>query len=504
MKNPKIFDETFKKNSIKLLKLLAVFLSAVYVAVFVWTAASRIDYKFDLEWMEGGQIEHSARILEGERIYVEPSIEFAPYIYTPLYAYLGAGAMVLSGENHIGTRALSIFATLACIVLIYLIVKKVTASVFAGIIAAGFFAATYKLSGFWFDLARVDSVFIAFFLVSVMFLVKERTPKNLILSAVFAFLSYFTKQSALFVVAPIMIYLFFEDKKLNWYFNLTFVGLFLASTAIYSALTDGWFFYWNYLLPADHHWNYKYFYAFWTSDLIKKVPVAVAALAAFSVVFLKDMKNRKIAALFAFAVGAIACAWLSRLHYGGWLNVLIPAHAALALVFGIAFNKMLRLSEKTDGAFYLKFFALSLIIFQLVGMNYDPKDALPTKTNRAAAEKFIDYLSGFEGEVYVPAHPFIARLASKKTYIHEMLVYDLLISDSPHKENFNEKFNSALENGYFEAIILNETSKLTEIVERYYRRTDRVFDPDTILKSPVAQTGPTWIYLPKDSSQKFE
>ena len=45
-------------------------------------------YPYDLEWMEGGMLHHAQRIHGGLGIYVAPSIEFIPYLYTPLYPSL--------------------------------------------------------------------------------------------------------------------------------------------------------------------------------------------------------------------------------------------------------------------------------------------------------------------------------------------------------------------------------------------------------------------------------
>ena len=52
----------------------------------VWL--SRLTHPYDLEWMEGGMLTHSWRILEGLPLYPEPSPEFIPFIYPPGYSSL--------------------------------------------------------------------------------------------------------------------------------------------------------------------------------------------------------------------------------------------------------------------------------------------------------------------------------------------------------------------------------------------------------------------------------
>ena len=48
--------------------------------VLLYTVFARLGYPYDLEWMEGGLLTHSARIANGQGIYVTPSVEFVPYL----------------------------------------------------------------------------------------------------------------------------------------------------------------------------------------------------------------------------------------------------------------------------------------------------------------------------------------------------------------------------------------------------------------------------------------
>ena len=60
-------------------------------ALLYRTVVPRIPYPYDLEWMEGGMLLHAARIAEGQPLYVTPSIDFIPFIYTPLYPWIVGG-----------------------------------------------------------------------------------------------------------------------------------------------------------------------------------------------------------------------------------------------------------------------------------------------------------------------------------------------------------------------------------------------------------------------------
>ena len=65
-----------------------VFISVTMLSWLLVTFAGRVGYPYDLEWMEGGMLVHGHRVLNGEGLYVPPSLDFIPYIYPPLYSWV--------------------------------------------------------------------------------------------------------------------------------------------------------------------------------------------------------------------------------------------------------------------------------------------------------------------------------------------------------------------------------------------------------------------------------
>ncbi|MGH9885736.1 MAG: hypothetical protein ACREBE_09420, partial [bacterium] len=66
-----------------------VALPALYqIALLIEAIAGRVAYPYDLEWMEGGLLHHALRIRQAQGIYLPPSVDFIPYLYTPLYPTL--------------------------------------------------------------------------------------------------------------------------------------------------------------------------------------------------------------------------------------------------------------------------------------------------------------------------------------------------------------------------------------------------------------------------------
>ena len=63
-------------------------LAGLWVVVLAICFGWRIGFALELEWMEGGSLHQALRLQQGLAIYPEPSAEFVPFLYTPLYTAL--------------------------------------------------------------------------------------------------------------------------------------------------------------------------------------------------------------------------------------------------------------------------------------------------------------------------------------------------------------------------------------------------------------------------------
>ncbi|MGH9075462.1 MAG: hypothetical protein ACRDZQ_15280, partial [Acidimicrobiales bacterium] len=109
----------------------------VPVATYCWVAFHRIGYRFELEWMEGGAVEVVRRVALGQGIYVQPSLHFVPWPYTPLYWWLSAGVAHLTGIGFFPLRLVSLVASLAVFVVLAWLVRAETGRWAPGLVAAG-------------------------------------------------------------------------------------------------------------------------------------------------------------------------------------------------------------------------------------------------------------------------------------------------------------------------------------------------------------------------------
>jgi hypothetical protein len=128
--------------TIKLLRYLLAAGAISFILTYIIIALLRLQYPYELEWMEGGMVDHVLRVLSGQRLYVRPSLEFVPFIYPPLFAYLSAMVALVTGIGFEALRLVSFVSSLGAFLLIFLIVRRESGNKFAALLSTGLFAAT--------------------------------------------------------------------------------------------------------------------------------------------------------------------------------------------------------------------------------------------------------------------------------------------------------------------------------------------------------------------------
>ena len=121
-----------------------------YLAVYCIVGAVRMPFPGALEWLESSAYYQVLRVLAGQSLYVEPSLEYVPSIYPPLYFYAAALLARITGPGFLALRLVSFLSSLGSMALIGYIVYRESYRRIAGLWAAGFFAATYCVSRYIF------------------------------------------------------------------------------------------------------------------------------------------------------------------------------------------------------------------------------------------------------------------------------------------------------------------------------------------------------------------
>lgn len=478
----------------------------VYLLTFVGLACVRMQYPYELEWMEGGTIQHVQRVLDGQQLYVEPSLEFTPFIYTPLYFWVAAAASKAFGLGFFPLRLVAFLATMGCAAVILLFVRRETRSLYCGALGACLYLATFPLTGGWLDISRADPLFILLLLGCVYALRSKPGITSAVVAGVLLALSFLSKQTALMVAVPLVLYTLISARKRPRLlaFPVVFISLVIASSRLLDGATDGWFSYYIFELPRMHAFLPEKTLSFWLFDVGRPLSIALGiSLAAIGLMLRKREKNDFIFFFLLFG-GMVGAAWFSRMHDGGYKNVVMPAYAFLAMLFGMGVHVLTASGEESPAGLlgiaprHFGVAIMLLCLVQFVTLSYDPRLQLPSGDDRQAAEFLDSTLQAFDGDVLVPYHGELAARSGKLFCAQGMALNDVLrIEDSDLQRKLEGEISSAILSGKYDAIILDEPWYwFMDEIEQAYEFKGSVFDRNDVFW-PVAgvRLRPEYLYV---------
>ena len=445
--------------AIRLLRYLLAAGAISYILTYIIIALLRLHYPYEREWREGGMVDHARRVLSGQKLYVRPSLEFVPFIYPPLFAYLSAMVSMVTGVGFEPLRLVSFVSSLGTFLLIFLIVKRESGDKFAALLSTGLFAATFRISGAWFDIGRVDSLAMFLLLLGTYVLRFYRPPLAYATAGLILSLSFLTKQSALAIIIPLVLYCVLQNRRQSPFYIATIAIALGVSTLILDRLHDGWYSYYIFELPWQHDLLEGKYLNFWQADLLKLLPIAVTMAIFYPVCQFSGASKDRAVFYTLFAAGMLGGSWFSRLHSGGWDNVLIPGYAAIAILFGLSFHSLRQIfqPEPADKRPMMEAFIIVAAIIQLGTLIYNPIAQVPTQKDLEAGNKLVNMLSQIEGDVLVMYHGFLPQLAGKDSHAHWAAVVDVLRGDkqTPQYRMMLDDLQEAIEEKRFDAIILD-------------------------------------------------
>jgi hypothetical protein len=483
--------------------------ASYYLLVFLAIALLRLNYPYELEWMESQTVDIIRWILFGRGLYTAPSVEFISPIYNPLYFVLSAGLAKLVGVGFLAPRLISFLSALGSFLTIFLLVRRETGQTFAALLAVGLFAATFRMTGAWLDVARVDSLFLFLTLLAAYMVRRFPGVRGAGLSALVLVLAYATKQSTLLLIACLAGYYLLQDRKAAAVFGLVALATGLPFH-LYSALTtDGWFVFYTVGMVGQHDMLID------RNRFVLEDIARMGWMGLLGVAFLVGLANlgrQRWLFYCAVSVGMLGMAYLGRINSGGYDNVLLPATAALAILSGLVLSAALKRGSP-------EFAGLTLLIciVQLVVLIYDPIEQVPTAADRAAGDELIETIRSFVGEVYIPSHTYYAAMAGKEqTHAHWTAVGGVAgvlytnqaaVRGSATEEpraRFRQELAEAISAGKYEVIILDDPRERRamrfwgELLEKNYKQEGSVFsdmyDGDFWPRTG-SRTRPQYIYV---------
>lgn len=476
----------------------------------------RLRYPFQLEWLEGAVVTSSQWILSGHFLYERLSLQFTPLLYNPVYFYVSAAFAAVLGPGFLAPRLVSVLATIGCGSLIFDLVRRETANRWSALAATGFYAATFKLTGAWMDVARVDSLLVFFLVLAAYWARRVPGPRGALGCALILALAYFTKQSALPFFIAFGGYYLLEDRR-SWLVFWPAAGLFLLGTVwLLDTVSDRWYTFYAWYVVRQTVLDRAAILYFWQGDILGHVPLAflggVGALLLLGHPFRRSADGLRSRFYFALTAGALANSWWNRSFAAADINSLMPTMACLGILLGL----WLGLPKPDRARSLLQPVALLMVAAQFLMQVYDPRSVLPTPRDERAGQDMLTLVRSFTGDVFVSGGSYYPAMVGKPTYANWGAIVDssglwdtnLDVQrggqNDPRRQSILDELEAAVASQRFDAIILDDTSGTgpwdtywNNLLTPYYRLDRRIFaEPDVFWTVSGGQTRPQLVYVP--------
>lgn len=413
--------------------------TSIAVILFLFVALSRIQYPFAIEWLEGNTFLHVLRVLQGQPLYVAPSYDFIPLIYTPLYYYLSAPVAIATGNIMVAMRVVSLLATLVAFVALYAIARAYGASAIASLLAVGLFAAAYPITGFWFDTAKSDTLSVALLLAAIALVVSLSQERLGIvgLASILLCFAFAAKQQAILFTPFFVFHLLLQ----RWYrmaaiFIISVMLLFIGFVGASNWLSEGWFWFYIFTVPSAAPWLVdqlddilgQLWADYW--PLLVMLGLALAwRIRSRSWQF----SSRQLSFISLVAILAGVSLW-SVIKLYAYLNHLIFIAAGLALLGAkVSDDVLLRDEPVSWGQRLIHTGAIGLVVIQFAVLGYDPRSQIPAPEWVDEGYALVEELRTVPEPIFVPVAPYLLAMAGRTTHFHGSSLGDLnvLVQQEP-------------------------------------------------------------------------
>jgi hypothetical protein len=496
-------------------RLAAALLGLAAIAAYLVIALLRLTYPFPLEYLESNSLVEVQRILAGHSLYAAPTVGYVPDGYPPLYFATSAAVASALGLSYLPLRLVSLVSSLVCFAVLARLVQRETASAAAGIAAAGLLAATYFVTDTWFDVARVDSLFIALSVAALYAARWMRRTRGAVATGLLLAAAFLTKQNGLAEgVGVLAVLVCGPRRRLAWSAALAYGAVLGISTLALGLASHGWYVYYVLVLMSEHTLKYAAFGQFWSGYLLPMLGIACCALV---------LGARRTPLVLAVGCTAMVLeSYASLVHSGGRVNDLLPAYLAVALLAGLAMAEgpgglagfcAERLARARIASWraarigrWVAAGAAALVIAQLAILvsGFHPGQVIPTDADRAVGWRLTSGMRALGGTIAVPSDPGLELLAGLPPVAHQGATDDVLRASDPAAiASFRRSAAGAVAARRFSAIVTEDAGPpdgYPPNLMRYYRRCPQTLLPGVprALFQPVAGPPgrPVYVWLP--------
>jgi hypothetical protein len=374
-------------------------------------------------------------------------------LYAPGFWWATAAVGSVVGLDLTAARIVSALAMAGAMACLFDLARRLTGHWRYGVLAAGFYAATFATAQGRATIGLVDGPATALALAAAVALSRMRTWRGAATAGLLLVAAAFTKQNMLVLVlaAGIWTLLYRRDLLVPLVGVTATVGLGLAAWLILS--TDGWFATYVIRIPLLVPWRWSALGGFPLSDLR---PVWPALLVVAAVVLWPRRAAERVGAQEALAVLVVAAllvsSWLGRLHQGGHVNALIAAMAGVSLALAVAAHRLAPRLAAVSRTRLGHIHVPVLVIVQFALLAYDPRAFLPPATGPADVAAIRSELRALPQPLFLPGDGYwLDAVTGAESFATNDLGY---LKGEPWYGEVLEAGDNAVLDGRYAAVVL--------------------------------------------------
>jgi hypothetical protein len=426
-------------SGVTLLQALLFLVALSFTLLYLYVGVARVRYPYSLDLIEDNLVMQAWRVAQNQPTFVPPNAEYVPQVYMPLYTWLGGLIFKVTGPGFTPLRFFSFLCTLATAVLLYWIAQRESRNRLLGFAVAGLFLAGYRLSGGWYELARVENLFVLVSLAGVATAVySHHTTWGLVATGVLMGLSLLTKQNGMLFAAGTAVYLLINVRWRIWLYIVPFALVGLLPIWLTNIASDGWF--------AIYVFGIAYASPIETVRIVETLrreifgAMLLLTLSLLLVVlgslwrrgplgFVRHLLTDKpwpmviLAAVFVTIAG--------RATIGGARQNYIIGYAFLCLAPALLTAEIVQWRAQWQrraqpvliiGLLLQFILAWSPQVHKALNI-FNSTEFIPTAAMKTAGDSLIAHIAAIDGPVFVMMHPPYALMAGKEPSVHIQSLY---------------------------------------------------------------------------------
>ncbi len=418
--------------------------AAANLGILVYLFANHINFPLNLDVMEGTILQHFQRAVAFKPIYTDPAPDFVAFAYNPFYYVVSIPFGLIFGVNLVTLRLVSILAFLGSMIILYAVVQRRTQSVWWALMAAGLFAAAYRVMDAYLDTAHSDSTFVFFALLGSYLIDRSQSRTWSWLGVVCLLLSFWTKQhGALFAIGGLFFLTWREGfiRSIPYWLTAVLLGP-VCYIFVGPWLFGPRFLYFTWEVPRQ--WTeinratfIRYFSFIASSYLI----LAIASVLETAWTLLIDIQHRSKVNVsiwhvqFAFA---LLSGLMGALDPGSSDNVFIPMGVFFILVGTLG---LYHFATQVKQAEQFRIYQIGLVVTFFL-LFYNPQTLVIPSTASASFDDLVATLNKLDGPVYAPSLGQLQRGFTFSPTAHWVALEDMI--RGPGRDERNNPLVEAL------------------------------------------------------------